>query len=75
MSTSLAGEEWDTDERGFPAALTEPAENSSSRVEGRMDLPIRRLDTLQRTLQLPLTVVNKGENQIPPNPTGLLSWK
>jgi hypothetical protein len=45
---------WDTistDEHRFPAALTEPAENPESRGEGRMDLPIRRLNTPQRSLQ------------------------
>ncbi len=34
-----------TDERGFLAALTEPAENPESRVEGRMDFSTHRLDT------------------------------
>jgi hypothetical protein len=46
----------DSDEHGFLAALADPAENPESRVEGRMDSPIRRLDTPQRTPYLPLTL-------------------
>jgi hypothetical protein len=54
-----------TDEHGSLAALIGPAENPESRVERRMDVPIHRLDTPQRTLQrapdLPLSLLGFHE--------------
>jgi hypothetical protein len=61
MSTNLARRseprEWDADEHGFPAALTQPAENSERRVEeekGFFHSPPRHV---HRDLQLWLTLL------------------